>query len=519
MVAHSQQFTSVAEFAPVETISPLVGMEIVEDISLAEASLNVNPASKLSKSAIRSSLKASTWDGIFAIIFSNITGGVLVSNFLLQLGANPMEIGMLCSVPMLVNLLQPLGAFISERTTSRHWYNVWIYGPSRLLWLILVLGIAFNSWLHIAPHDLVICTLAILLVTNVVGALGSANWLTWMAALVPQKLRGRYFGIRNSAISLTALLCVPLLGVAVSAWPGGTIQGYGVLLFLGVIIGLISLSCQFFMADINPKEQAIKHSSKDTIILSGSGAEDKQQSSSSLLELTSHLDPNFLKFLLYFGFWAFAVNICTPFFNFYLLDNLKIDVSWVTIYSSLTSAATLVMMIVWGKLADRIGNRPVLVFVGLLVGVTPLLWLGLGSDKLSVWLWFPLLHLFMGGTWAAIDLCTNNLQMVVAPERHQASYFAIAAAVSGVTGALGTTAGGFLAQYTHFGGLTTVFVLSAVLRLAALLPLIFVQEKHSQSLVQVMKASMLNWRSLFSIKPQLVAVPGSELKLTTDKSR
>ncbi|WP_204267050.1 hypothetical protein, partial [Klebsiella aerogenes] len=45
------------------------------------------------------------------------------------------------------------------------------------------------------------------------------------------------------------------------------------------------------------------------------------------------------------------------------------DVSWVTIYSSLTSAATLVMMIVWGKLADRIGNRPVLVFVGLLVGL------------------------------------------------------------------------------------------------------------------------------------------------------
>ncbi|HEY9693584.1 MAG TPA: MFS transporter [Oculatellaceae cyanobacterium] len=516
MVAHSQQFTSVVEFAPVKTRSPLVDVEIIEDLIIAQASNNVNSPTKLSKSVIRSSLKASTWDGIFAVIFSNITGGVLLSNFLLQLGANPMEIGMLCSVPMLVNLLQPLGAFISERTTSRHWYNIWIFGPSRLLWLILVIGIAFNNWLHIPPHDLVICTLAILLVTNVVGALGSANWLTWMAVLVPQKLRGRYFGVRNSAISLTTLLCVPILGVAVSVCPGGTIQGYGVILFLGVIIGLISLSCQFFMADINPKEQAIKHSSKDTIIVSSSGAEEKQKS--SLLELTSHLDPNFLKFLLYFGFWAFAVNICTPFFSLYLLDNLKIDVSWVTIYSSLTSAATLVMMIVWGKLADRIGNRPVLVFVGLLVGITPLLWLGLGSDKVSVWFWFPLLHLFMGGTWAAIELCTNNLQMVVAPERHQASYFAIAAAVSGVTGALGTTAGGFLAQYTHFGGLTTVFVLSAVLRLAALLPLIFVQEQRSQSLVELMQASMLNWRSLFSIKPQLVAVPVSELELTADKS-
>ena len=507
MVADPNLSNPTVQLAPVATLSPAdkrenlisdsldVCLESITDAAIVDLS---HPPVKISKDEIRSSLKASTWDAIFAVIFGNITGGVLLSNFLLQLGASPMEIGMLSSVPMVVNLLQPLGAYLSERTTSRHWYNVWIYGPSRLLWLILVLGIALNTWNHTDPHQLIGCALAIVLVTNVVGAFGSANWLTWMAVLVPERLRGRYFGIRNSAISLTALLSVPLLGVAVSTWPGGVMQGYGVLLFVGVVIGLISLFCQFFMADVNPQEQARAHQGQEV-------KEPSQlESASSLLQLSSHLDPNFLRFLVYFGFWAFAVNISSPFFSLYLLDNLNIDVSWVTIYSSLTSAATLVMMVIWGKLADRIGNRPLLVFVGILAAVTPLLWLGLGADQVSIWFWFPLLHLFMGGSWAAIDLCTNNLQMAVAPKRQQASYFAIAAAVSGVAGAIGTTAGGALAQFVDVGGLPGLFALSAALRLVALLPLLFVQEKRSQPLIQVV-------RSLFQIKPQLIPVPVAEL--------
>ncbi len=76
-----------------------------------------------------------------------------------------------------------------------------------------------------------------------------------MATLVPGRLRGRYLGIRNSAANLTNLISIPLLGLAVSAWPGGTIQGYGAVLLLGVVLGLISLGCQRFMKDVNPQEQ------------------------------------------------------------------------------------------------------------------------------------------------------------------------------------------------------------------------------------------------------------------------
>jgi MFS family permease len=174
-----------------------------------------------------------------------------------------------------------------------------------------------------------------------------------------------------------------------------------------------------------------------------------------------------------------------------LLDNLHLDVSLVTLYGSLTAGANLLMLVFWGKLADRIGNRPILLTVGILAAVMPLFWLGVGGQATDLWLWLPLIHLFTGATWAAIDLCSNNIQMTVAPAKSQAVYFAIASAVAGVTGALGTAAGGFLAQLSSLGGLPGLFALSAVLRLLALLPLLLVQEERSQSLIKLWRETKL----------------------------
>jgi MFS family permease len=196
-------------------------------------------------------------------------------------------------------------------------------------------------------------------------------------------------------------------------------------------------------------------------------------------------DFNFLRFLLYFGGWMFAVNLSAPFFNLYLLDNLNLDISLVTLYNSLSAGANLLMLIVWGRIADRTSNRSILLGIGIAVALTPVLWLGTGADTLSIWLWLPLLHILGGGTWAAIDLCSNNLQLGVAPIYHQATYFAIAAAIAGVSGALGTTVGGYLAQFADYGGLLGLFALSSVLRFIALLPLVFVHEQRGQTLRQM----------------------------------
>ncbi|MBD2293259.1 MFS transporter [Anabaena sphaerica FACHB-251] len=455
----------------VETVASL-NLEIPHIDSLTTV---ISSESKCSphfpKNAIRTSLQASTLDAIFATIFSITTGGILLSNFLVELDASPVVFGMLSSIPMLVNLIQPLGAYISERTTSRFQYSALVYGISRLLWLILVIGIVGAGWGVINSQQLVILTLLIVFFSHLSGGLGSASWMSWLAIIVPRRLRGRYFGIRNSATSLTNLLCVPLAGLAVSHWYGGILQGYGVVLFVGILFGLISLGCQYFKIDVNPQLQ-------NTYIVDSPNS---KNDTVSIPEKQWHeniwKNSNFWIFILYFSLWMLAFNLCAPFVNLYLLENLNVDVGWVTVYSSLQAGANLLMVVLWGKLADKVGNRPILIFAGMIVAVTPLLWFGIGNNSLDIWLWLPLLHIFIGGTGAAVDLCNNNMQIGITPVRNQSIYFAIAAAIAGVTGALGTTIGGFIAQSPHFGGLLGLFALSSICRLAALIPLIFVKEQ------------------------------------------
>ncbi|MEH2116782.1 MFS transporter [Nostoc sp.] len=468
------------DFVQVETTSPLT-LEISQ-ITLPPTALS--PTSRIPKDTIRTSLRASTTDSVLAAVYSLGTGGILLSNFLVELGASPVVFGMVSSIPMLVNLVQPLGAYLSERSTSRFQYSLRTHGIGRLLWLVLVISIAGVSWGVVNTHQLVILTLLIVLFSNLLGGLGTASWLSWIAMIVPRQLRGRYFGIRNSAASLTNLVCVPMAGLAVSHWYGGTLQGYGVILLVGIVFGIIGLGCQYFQVDINPRSENTYYGKlpQASEIQPEVAKDESSEVAQSIHPPQNQLadsfwkNSNFLRFLLYFSFWALAVSLSEPFFNLYMLDRLDLDVSYVTIYNSLQAGATLLMLILWGKLADKIGNRPILICIGILVAAAPLLWLGIGVNRLDIWLWLPLLHILSGGTWAAIDLCSNNIQLAIAPNKNQSIYFAIAAAVAGASGALGTTIGSFIIQFAQFGGLLGLFALSSLFRLAALVPLLFIKE-------------------------------------------
>ncbi len=493
------------DFVSVDAIGAEVAAEaLTPELTPEGLSLNLDRPLALtailgaSKDEIRTSLKASTLDGVFASLFANVTSGVLLTNFFLEMGATPTQIGILASIPMLSNLMQPIGAYFSERTTSRHFYCLWIYGISRSLWVGLAIAIFWIGKTHEAPALLIALTLGITLVSSLLGALGSAPWLSWMAVLVPRTLRGRYFSLRSSAANLTNLISVPLLGLIVSQWRGGSIQGYGVVLVLAIASGILSLWFQNFMVDVNPQNSSYfsaKAIPVEPIPLTPEALTPETLTPEALTPqtLTSDAlanpclpqsppsfwqDGNFLKFLMYFYLWTFSVNLSAPFFNVYMLNDLQLDINHVTLYNSLAAGANLLVLILWGKLADRIGNRPILLGAGIVFAIFPLLWLGTGINLWSVWVWLPLLHCISGGTSAAIDLCSNNFQLSIAPNRNQSTYFGVAAAVAGVSGALGTTAGGFLAQF-GYGGFLGLFALSSVLRLGALLPLVFVHERQA----------------------------------------
>ena len=496
--------------------SPIASDVVSEPLSLsqlADRAAGRAANARLPKLEVRKSLRASTFDGTFSSVFENIVKGVLISNFLLGLGAGAFEVGLLTSIPMVAHLLQPLGAYFSEKTTSRHAYCLWIFGMARLLWLLPAAGIFMYSHGSLTAQTLTFLTMGVLTVSNILESVGCASWMSWMAVLVPVKLRGRYFSLRRSLSSLTALLTIPTGGWLVSRWMGGEIEGYGVVLIVAVLMGLASLCFQFYMSDVNP--QAVKQSATQETVAQETVAQEtvaqetvvetvfvetfKQAASDrekvsevskvsgAKVGLLADLSKsgNFLMLLLFLGVWTFSVNLSAPFFNYYLLDTLHLDVQWVTIYSSLRYGTFFLAIMLWGRLADRIGNRPVLMINCVLAATIPFMWSFADGSLYSVWLALPLLHMAQGGTFAALELCLSNIQLELAPLARQSICFAIAAAVMGVTGALGTTAGGYLAELSAVG-LPSLFALTAVIRLISITPLLFVQEARALSIRQLL---------------------------------
>ncbi|MEB3180211.1 MAG: hypothetical protein VKL59_14420 [Nostocaceae cyanobacterium] len=96
--------------------------------------------------------------------------------------------------------------------------------------------------------------------------------------------------------------------------------------------------------------------------------------------------------------------------------------------------------------------------------------------------------------------------MEIAPVDHPTKYFAIAAAVAGVSGAVGTTVGGFLANSNYIGGLSGLFTISVAMRLLALLPLVFVREPRSGSLLHLLQ-------ELLHFKPRLELVSTGKFQM------
>uniref|UniRef100_UPI00286C750E MFS transporter n=1 Tax=Chamaesiphon sp. OTE_20_metabat_361 TaxID=2964689 RepID=UPI00286C750E len=415
----------------------MVGLNPIDDPPIKLETKTSIEIARIPTPEIRRSLIASSIDGVFAAIYSNLTSGVLLSNFLVDLRANSFEVGILAAIPMLANVVQPLGAWWGARSNSRRNYCSSVNIPARFAWVLLALGISLYTRHLLDDRTMVIWTMVVVAVSHLLGGLGSATWLSWMAALVPSKLRGRYFSIRNTVSNLTSLIAVALAGFWVANYPRGEIEAYEIAIGVAIIAGFVSMVYQWQMVDVSPPRLAVANPEnfEENATSVAPEAEFAAPQISDAIE-TILQDRYFLGFTICFSAWMFSLNLSAPFFNLYLLQDLAIDVSWVTLYNSLTSAANLALLIPFGRWSDRIGTQIPLIGMGLVMALLPVLWLGIGTDSLSLWVGLPLLFILNGGASAAIDLCLNNLQIEIAHEHHQAQYFGIIAAMGGISGSL-----------------------------------------------------------------------------------
>jgi MFS family permease len=394
----------------------------------------------LSKSKTKQALTNSIKDGATYSAMEGITS-TYSTPFALALGASNAEIGILNSAPNLfITLTQSFaGKYIEKRSKKEVCQALSLI--QRFIWLIILLiPIIFlkeSLWFFI-----ILVTLS-----QVVLSFANTAWSSWIGNLVPEKIRGSYFGKRNTiqaAFSFfTTLLAGWILGITKN------LLGFSIIFSIAFIFGLISY---FYLKKI-PEAGYKKTENKnhDLNVLN------------FLKEFKKY--SNFYPFTLHMSLLSFAVNIASPFFTVYMLSVMKVGYEWYGIVVASEILTRILMLRYWGKLSDKFGDRTIMSLCNILIVFYPFLFL-----FVKIPFHLILISIFSGIAWSGFDLTSFNYLLDVTPPEKRPSYIANYKVAVGTALFLGPLIGGYLSQYLSsitlfwLNGLQFLFLLSFILR-------------------------------------------------------
>jgi hypothetical protein len=356
-----------------------------------------------------------------------------------RLGASPLELGLVVSLPLALGSLGPLLTLLLLR------------GPtSRLRWaaraaLLQATALGLLPLLEMLdaldPRRLI----AVVCLYQIAGQMAGTAWASWIGDVVPREIRGRYFGRRNAVIQIATCSGLILAGVVLQVLePGAPVEvgrasgglGYILIFCLGMCARLFSAA--LLIRSPEPSYRGLPDRAGTARFL-GSG---RGRMATRLVILG--------------GILHVTVYSAAPYFNPYMLQTLRftylqfmLSSVWVVLWKSL-------LLQVWGHSVDKRGARRVLGLALILVGIVPLPWMA--ADALPLVLAAQLLSAV---AWSGHEVATFALMLEASTRRTRPQLFASQSVVHGLGQLGGTLLGaallhGAVTQYTHLFGMSAV---------------------------------------------------------------
>lgn len=338
------------------------------------------------------------FDGLFAAA-SDTTPINYLTLYFLALHATPAQIGWFSSFSSLAAALCLLpGAFVVEKYGKRKEFTVAMGG---LLARIMLLTMALAP-LGLNGQPLIWAVIIMGIVRVATGNLAFPAWMSMTGDIVPQHVRGRYFGSRNFVMIIAGIVVTYLIGEFITRV--GSESGYQIALLLSFATGMIST---WFFAQIKDPQN-------------GKPAHSDMSLSPKEIWNDLHGSPAFMTYCAISAFWNFSHSIAGPFFNVYMRENLGFTAAMIGITANAVNITKLLTQHKIGELTDHWGSARMQMLSMLTIPILPFLWL-FASE-----LWHIVgINLLGGILWGGFELASFNLLLVFTPEDKRARYSAI----------------------------------------------------------------------------------------------
>ncbi len=387
---------------------------------------------KLSDADMQISRKMSVFEGCTARSILTLTSGPFLVGFAKFLGASNEISGIISAIPVLSGIIMAFSPIVFEKIENRKFIICLFCFIGRLL-LGMMIIIPFIKLSHIFQISLLI---ALFFIANLLLAFTLPASQTWILGITPEKIRGVYFGRRESVVLGAVTIITLVMGQVLDRYEknGDMLNGFFIL-----YIFVICTAIANFILFSNIKEPCNKLA--------------KNRVSFKNI-FTMPLKNNvYMTVVLLMALWNIGFQLAAPFTSVYMVSYLKLGYSLITIMTVLASITSVLWVRLWGRLADK---KSWLYLIKLMVVIQILcffLWFFINKNTLFL---LPIAHILSGAALSGINISINNIQYNFSPKENKTIYMGFSSAVNGVFGFCGTLAGAYFVKNTDTLGFNAV---------------------------------------------------------------
>lgn len=407
----------------------------------------------------RRNLRIGLIEGLLATPYTVVTipGGFLLAALLTQWFAiEKSTFGWIVSLPSWANALQALALPVIARLMTPKdmalgmgWFNAG-------LWAMLVASLGFLPKQD--GNATAIFFGVFFFMASVSSAFQVVGWTDWFRQWVPKKLRGAYFGKRNSWISGATFGFLLLITSFLENYKD-SLTPYVWILGLMVLLRCFGIVMQHGIhagGNARIETQPLLKSLKDCVATPGLGF--------------------FILFSAWMNFWMSFTGPFTAVFSF---EELQLQPGTFALLTALGTITGFFGWMFWGRVTDKAGAIPVIALGSFLWELQNLLWAFLVPE--NTWLLYPMF--LWGGFFAvAFFMGSFNLLLNIVPQKSSMAAISLHLAITSAAMAIAPIISGYLLEkfVTQQGGGIGIYHLGFAMKsigfLAGLLILLPIRE-------------------------------------------